>query len=250
MKSKMMTILAAMFILVMVVTACSNVSDEATPAAGDTGVSTEDTMDKEDMMDEESDTNKEDMMDEDSDMEKEDMMDENSDMDKHDDKMDEDSDMEKDDMMDEDKDMETMSNQGSMAPDFKLTDINGNVHQLSDYKGQKVYIKYWASWCSICLAGLSEIDELSAETNDYLVLTIVTPGANGEQSQEDFTKWFNGLDYKNMNVLFDTDGQIAKELNVRAFPTSVFIGSDVVLIQALPGQKSNDEINAKIDTFY
>jgi peptide methionine sulfoxide reductase msrA/msrB len=80
--------------------------------------------------------------------------------------------------------------------------------------------------------------------------TIVTPDANGEQSKEDFIEWFKGLGYSNIKILFDTDGQLAKEINIRAFPTSVFIGSDGVMIQALPGHKSNEEILSKIDSFY
>ena len=141
-------------------------------------------------------------------------------------------------------------NDGPMAPEFELEDMDGNKYQRSDLEGEKVYLKYWASWCSICLAGLSEIDELSAMETDFKVFTVVTPGANGEQSKEDFIKWFNGLEYENIVVLFDEDGELGKQLNVRAFPTSVFLGSDGKIIEGLPGHKSNEEIIEKIKTFY
>ncbi len=29
---------------------------------------------------------------------------------------------------------------------------DGKTYHLSDYKGKKVYLNFWASWCSICLA--------------------------------------------------------------------------------------------------
>ncbi len=33
-----------------------------------------------------------------------------------------------------------------MAPDFKLPDMNGKLHALSDFRGKKVLLLTWASW--------------------------------------------------------------------------------------------------------
>ena len=32
------------------------------------------------------------------------------------------------------------------APDFQLPDLDGKMHRLSDYRGQKVFLVTWASW--------------------------------------------------------------------------------------------------------
>jgi hypothetical protein len=32
------------------------------------------------------------------------------------------------------------------APDFSLPDLDGKMHSLSDYRGQKVFVVSWASW--------------------------------------------------------------------------------------------------------
>lgn len=177
-----------------------------------------------------------------------DKMSEDKDTMAHDDKM---SDDKKESMNDKEMmhDQEKM-NEGELAPDFELTDVNGKVHKLSDYRGKKVYIKMWASWCSICLAGLPEIDELSKTPSDeYEVLTIASPDYNGEQSKEDFLKWFEGIEYKNLKVLVDPNGTWAQKLNVRAYPTQVFIGSDGVLIQSRPGHMSNEDILNTLASF-
>jgi AhpC/TSA family len=32
------------------------------------------------------------------------------------------------------------------APDFKLPDLDGEMHSLSEYRGKKVFVVSWASW--------------------------------------------------------------------------------------------------------
>lgn len=39
---------------------------------------------------------------------------------------------------------------GKEAPDFILTDINGNKHRLSEYKGEGVLLNFWATYCKPC----------------------------------------------------------------------------------------------------
>ena len=78
---------------------------------------------------------------------------------------------------------------------FKTFD--GKTVNLSDYKGKKVYIKVWASWCPTCLAGLPEVDSLAANhSDDTVILSVVAPGVNREKKAEDFKEWFSGLEYK------------------------------------------------------
>ena len=61
--------------------------------------------------------------------------------------------------------------------DISLKTLDNQTVFLSQYQGKPLYIKMWASWCPICLAGLAEIDDLSAEKNlDFNVITIASPG--------------------------------------------------------------------------
>ncbi|MBM7566379.1 TlpA family protein disulfide reductase [Paenibacillus sacheonensis] len=137
-------------------------------------------------------------------------------------------------------------NKGSAAPNFDLKDLDGNEVTLASLAGQKVYVKYWASWCPICLAGMDELNTLAGQTNDFKVITIVSPNYNGEQSAADFTEWFRGLQAentgKNIRVLLDEGGKWAKKFGIRGYPTSLYIGSDGVLVKTAPGQNANEAI--------
>jgi thiol-disulfide isomerase/thioredoxin len=150
----------------------------------------------------------------------------------------------KDDQMKDDnmEDTAMMTNEGPDAPVFALTSLKGEQVALEALKGDKVYVKFWASWCSVCLAGMEELDMLAAEATDFKVYTIVAPGHNGEQDKEDFITWFKELGYENIEVLFDETGEIQKAYGLRAVPSSAYIGSDGVLVKFAPGHMSNDVI--------
>ncbi len=136
----------------------------------------------------------------------------------------------------------TAMNKGETAPEFALQDLKGNSLQLADFQGKKVYVKYWASWCSICLAGLEELNTLAGQENDFQVITIVTPDYKGEKSSKAFTEWFNRQSYDNLTVLLDEDGVWAKKFEVRAFPSSFYIDVNGILVKSLPGHASNEQI--------
>ena len=139
-------------------------------------------------------------------------------------------------------------NDGKPAPEFTMTDLQGNTHVLSEYAGEKVYLKFWASWCSICLAGMNELNTLAGEDPDFKVLTIVSPGSNAEKNTDSFAKWFEGVqNTSNIQVLLDEGGPAFDEYGVIGYPTSVFIGTDGVMVKSQTGHISNEQIYETFD---
>ena len=54
---------------------------------------------------------------------------------------------------------------GTQAPDFALQDINGKTFNLSDFRGRKVVLVFWASWCPDCRAEVPELKAMQASAN-------------------------------------------------------------------------------------
>lgn len=59
------------------------------------------------------------------------------------------------------------------APDFALPDLDGELHRLSDFRGRKVFLVTWASWCG-CRAHLPAWRSLheAAKDRGFTVLAI------------------------------------------------------------------------------
>ncbi len=53
---------------------------------------------------------------------------------------------------------------GDKAPDFSITDLNGDTVSLSDFKGEYILLDFWASWCVPCR---KENPNLLAIFNDF-----------------------------------------------------------------------------------
>ena len=148
-----------------------------------------------------------------------------------------------DNMSSKDEKMDNKMGEMDDMTQSTFTTLDGKEVSLADYKGKKVYLKFWASWCPICLSGLADITQLSEmPPKDSVVLTVIAPGVNREKSLEDFKEWFMGVDYHSLPVLVDKDGQFLKKLGVVGYPTSAFIDANGKVVRVQPGHVSNDDI--------
>ncbi len=63
--------------------------------------------------------------------------------------------------------------QNEKAKDFVLKDSDDKEVKLSDYKGKKVFITFWTTWCSSCKDQLPYINEVAKEKNENIeIITI------------------------------------------------------------------------------
>ena len=129
---------------------------------------------------------------------------------------------------------------------FELTDIDGNVHRMSDYAGKPVYLKVWGSWCGPCVSSLPHLNELSAEAEDFTVLSVV-PRISGEKDQAELSEWFKELGYENIVVLYDDNAAVVSDFGISAFPTQIFFDAKGVPVYGAMGVLEKSEIVEAMD---
>ncbi|HLS34623.1 MAG TPA: redoxin domain-containing protein [Bacillota bacterium] len=136
------------------------------------------------------------------------------------------------------------------APPFELPDLDGNMVSLEEIadSGEKVYLKFWTSWCNVCIDGLDDLEELASEEQDFTVLTIIHPGYAGEKSSLDkFLEWYEPLGYENIPILVDEDGKWTSQFEVMAYPTAVYIDEELNMSDHVLGNQTIEEIKETID---
>lgn len=119
------------------------------------------------------------------------------------------------------------------APDFTLTNMNDQEVNLSDYRGQKVFLNFWASWCPPCRQEMPDMQKLHAEYGDEVVILAVNIGENKSTAANFMME--NDL---NFPVLLDTDKSTAQNYLVRGIPTSYFLDEDGIITDKVVGAVS------------
>ncbi len=74
---------------------------------------------------------------------------------------------------------------GTHAPNFEFTTDSGQKVQLFDYKGEVVYISFWASWCGPCIQGFEKYADIRKEMADAGVVLLNISIDKNEQNWKD-----------------------------------------------------------------
>ncbi len=134
---------------------------------------------------------------------------------------------------------------GNKAPDFELQTLTGETVKLSDYRGKKVLVNLWASWCPPCRAEMPDIQELYEEYKDqgFVVLGVnLTTTEKENNSVKPFVEEF-GLTFP---ILMDIRNEVGRTYQAVSIPTSYFIDSEGIIHQKIIGQMSRETIENNI----
>ncbi|KZR58726.1 peroxiredoxin family protein [Pseudobacillus badius] len=111
-----------------------------------------------------------------------------------------------------------------IAPDFQLKDLSGEMISLHDYKGKKVLLNFWASWCPPCKEEMPYIQKYYEEDANASNVEVVTVNMT-KYEQGDIEKVREFIEQYKLSfpVLLDTHGEVMDLYNVRVFPTTYII---------------------------
>ncbi|NLM35384.1 MAG: TlpA family protein disulfide reductase [Clostridiales bacterium] len=130
-----------------------------------------------------------------------------------------------------------------LAPDFTLTDLNGNIVTLSNLRGKKVFLNFWASWCEPCRNEMADIERLYQETKDTDLVILTINSTENKSTVQSYLK-ANNL---NFTVLLDTREEAALNYLTGFIPASFFIDKDGYIVSREEGAITYAEMKANVE---
>ena len=150
----------------------------------------------------------------------------------------------------------TSENKAIQAFDFTAMDKDGKTVKLSDFKGKKVYINMWASWCGPCMREIPELEKTYQKlknNKDIVFLSMTSPNDSEfkNQSPQDKDKDVILNKAKELGVtypvLFDVNDRFIINYAIRSFPTHIFINSDGTIGNRIAGGVTEELLTKEIE---
>ncbi len=105
---------------------------------------------------------------------------------------------------------------GTPAPNFSLQDIDGNVVSLEQFKGQVVYLDFWASWCRPCMQKIEALQLFEPQFADKKVVFL---HISLDRSMETWQATVKEKQLKGKHLFFDpAASQITNDYEVLSVP--------------------------------
>lgn len=122
---------------------------------------------------------------------------------------------------------------GFVVPKFSLTDQNGINFTSDSFYGKVTIINFWASWCPPCKAEMPALQQIFKEFNNEQVVLVAinTTYQDSVTNALDFTAAYN----LSFPILFDKDGTVSRQYQVKSMPTTFFVREDGIIDEVVVG---------------
>lgn len=135
---------------------------------------------------------------------------------------------------------------GISAPDFVVTDGEGNEVRLHDRIGRPLVLNFWATWCPYCI---KEMPTFEMVYKDYLgeVEFMMIDATDGQRETAEGAKAFIEAQGYTFPVYYDTANSAAVAYGAYALPMTFFISADGNSILYASGQINEETLRRGIE---
>uniref|UniRef100_A0A7C5Z7D7 TlpA family protein disulfide reductase n=1 Tax=Caldicellulosiruptor owensensis TaxID=55205 RepID=A0A7C5Z7D7_9FIRM len=119
---------------------------------------------------------------------------------------------------------------------FKLVSVDGKEYSLSDFRGKKVLLNFFATWCPPCRAEIPDFERFYKENRDVILI-----GINIQEDKATVEEFLNsmGVTYP---VLLDRDGKVSAQFGIEGIPTTFLIDENGKIVAKNVGMMTYEQL--------
>ena len=110
------------------------------------------------------------------------------------------------------------SHAGTPAPALTFEWHGGAPVSVADFKGQKVLVNLWATWCAPCIAEMPQLDRLAGSRRGKMVVLPVSQDMEGWLA---VNKFFTAGKFNTLEPYVDQPGSFAETIKAKGLPVSI-----------------------------
>ncbi len=127
------------------------------------------------------------------------------------------------------------------APDFTVTDADGNEVKLSEMIGKPMIINFWASWCPPCKSEMPEFNKVYEEMGDEITFMMID-SVDGQRETKEVGEQYIADQGFTFPVYYDTTGEASYTYGIRSIPTTYFIDAEGYIVARAVGAIDEDTL--------
>jgi peroxiredoxin len=121
-----------------------------------------------------------------------------------------------------------------LAPDFAVTDLNGQAVRLSAFRGKVVLLNLWTTWCPPCREEMPSMERLYGLLRDRdFQLLAVSQDEDGTRAVEPFVREMK----LSFPVLVDPERQVGARYGVWGYPETFVIDRNGYVVERVIGPR-------------
>lgn len=133
---------------------------------------------------------------------------------------------------------------GDSAPNFVLEDLEGEPIELSDLRGEGVYLNFWATYCTYCRSKMEYLQEHYEEYEEKGV-RVVNVNVDETTLQVERHKQRFNLAY---DLYIDRNMLVSNAYGVGVLPSVFLIDENGEVIERQVGGKTEEQVLTALDS--